>query len=315
MAAKPSLYQVKITLRGSKPPIWRRVLVPDDFTMERFHRVIQAAMGWENSHLHEFETSKARYVMMEMQEDFDIGFGFGPTKDVVDELKATLKQALPKQGASMEYIYDFGDSWEHIILLERVLPAEGGTEYPVCVKGKGACPPDDSGGIWGYEAMLEALRNPKHPEHQHLVEWIGEDFDPEAFDLDEINERLKHLEMYAGDFGPLPFGPGEGAVSLDDMVESMEEAREIMAEELPEMIEKVEELPDGYRLTLTGDPGSWMTAANFAMIEYTLDLSLHVKLELPPQEGSITFEVTGPNAKKTLENLLKLKKLKKKKGK
>ena len=77
----------------------------------------------------------------------------------------------------------------------------------------------------------------------------------------------------------------------------------------------MEELPDGYRLTLTGDPGSWMTAANFAMIEYTLDLSLHVKLELPPQEGSITFEVTGPNAKKTLENLLKLKKLKKKKGK
>lgn len=314
MAAKPTIYQIKITLRGIKPPIWRRVLVPDDFTVERFHRVIQAAMGWTNSHLHEFTTSKARYVMMDMEDDFGFDMGFGSRKDVVDEQKATLKEALPKQGSTMEYTYDFGDSWDHIIQLEMVLPADDDVDYPVCVKGSRACPPDDSGGIWGYEHMLEVTGNPKHPEYEDLVEWLGEDFDPEAFDLDEINERLKHLEMYGGGYDVMPIVLSEPDHDPEDM-ETFEEARAEVAEALTSLIEEITELPDGYRLALISNQDSWMNAATFAMIEYTFDPSLRVKLELPPDLESIVFEVTGPDAKKTLDKQLRLKKLKKKKGK
>jgi hypothetical protein len=93
----------------------------------------------------------------------------------------------------LRYEYDFGDSWEHELLVEKILPPEPGVRYPLCLKGKGACPPEDVGGVWGYDSFLEAIADPKHPEHDDMLEWVGGEFDPEAFDLDEVNEALRYV--------------------------------------------------------------------------------------------------------------------------
>ena len=105
---------------------------------------------------------------------------------------ATSRSELDLQN-SQPVKYDFGDSWEHELLVEKRLPLEAGKRYPVCLTGKRACPPEDCGGIWGYASLLEAIRDPEHPEHEEMLEWVGGEFDPEAFDLDEVNRELQHL--------------------------------------------------------------------------------------------------------------------------
>jgi hypothetical protein len=177
-----SIYQIKITLIGSKPPIWRTVLVPDDIKLGAFHEVIQTVMGWTESHLHQFIANKQFYGMID--DDLDMGM------DVEDETKYKLSQLLTKEKDSLVYEYDFGDSWEHKILLEKILPFDAKTVLPVCLKGKRACPPEDCGGIWGYGDLLITISDPKHPEYEEMMEWLGGEFDPEAFDLEEINENL-----------------------------------------------------------------------------------------------------------------------------
>ena len=175
-----NIYQVKITLIGSKPPIWRTVLVPSDLRLGAFHDVIQVAMGWTESHLHQFIANKVFYGVP----DDDFGM------EIEDETKYKLSQLLKKEKDTLIYEYDFGDSWEHKILLEKILPFDTKTALPVCIKGKRACPPEDCGGIWGYEELLEAISNPKHPDHENMLEWLGGEFDPEEFDLEEINGNL-----------------------------------------------------------------------------------------------------------------------------
>jgi len=175
-----NIYQVKITLIGSKPPIWRTVLVPSDLRLGAFHDVIQAVMGWTESHLHQFIANKIFYGVP----DDDFGM------EIEDESKYKLSQLLKMEKDSLIYEYDFGDSWEHKILLEKILPFDTKTALPVCIKGKRACPPEDCGGIWGYEELLEAISNPKHPDHENMLEWLGGEFDPEEFDLEEINGNL-----------------------------------------------------------------------------------------------------------------------------
>ena len=110
-----------------------------------------------------------------------------------DTRKVTLATLVRGEKAKFLYEYDFGDSWDHELLVEKVLPAEAEKRYPVCLTGKRACPPEDCGGIWGYASLLEAIRDPEHPEHDEMVEWVGDEFDPEAFDLDEVNRELHHL--------------------------------------------------------------------------------------------------------------------------
>ena len=175
-----SIYQIKISLIGATPPIWRTVLVPSSLKLASFHEVIQLAMGWTNSHMHQFIANNIFYGIPD--EDFGM--------ETEDETKYKLSQLLSKEKDTIMYEYDFGDSWEHKILLEKILPDDGKTALPVCIKGKRACPPEDCGGIWGYEELLETISNPKHPDHEEMLEWLGGEFDPEAFDLEQINKDL-----------------------------------------------------------------------------------------------------------------------------
>jgi hypothetical protein len=175
-----SIYQIKISLIGVKPPIWRTVLVASTIDLETFHDVIQLAMGWTDSHLHQFIANKVFYGIPD--DDFEF--------EMEDETQYKLSQLLQKEKDTLIYEYDFGDSWEHKILLEKILPFDSKTTLPVCIKGKRACPPEDCGGIWGYEELLETISNPKHPDHEDMLEWLGGEFDPEEFDLEAINEDL-----------------------------------------------------------------------------------------------------------------------------
>lgn len=175
------IYQLKVTLRHSKPPIWRRIQVPANTRLDQLHRILQLTMGWDNSHLHQFKVGQRYYGMTEPESDFDL--------DMEDERKVTLAQLAPGVKKKLLYEYDFGDSWEHEILVEKIMQPEPGIAYPRCLTGKRACPPEDCGGIWGYGSLLEAISDPNHPEHAEMLEWLGEDFDPEAFDLDFINQE------------------------------------------------------------------------------------------------------------------------------
>jgi hypothetical protein len=175
-----SIYQIKISLIGAKPPIWRTFLVPSDLRLDAFHDVIQIVMGWTDSHLHQFIANNVFYGIP------DDEFGM----EIEDEAKFKVFHLLKKEKDTIKYEYDFGDSWEHKILLEKILPFDTKTALPVCIKGKRACPPEDCGGTWGYEDLLETISNVKHPEHKEMLEWLGGEFDPEEFDLEDINEDL-----------------------------------------------------------------------------------------------------------------------------
>jgi hypothetical protein len=186
-SAAPS-YQLKIVLLGAKPSVWRTLQVPGEANLGWLHAALQIAMGWTNSHLHHFLTADARYSDPRGHED--MGFGDEPDRD---EAQATLLQIAPKAGAEFGYEYDFGDSWEHEITVQKILPAAGGTTA-LCLDGAGACPPEDCGGIWGYAELLKTLKNPKHPEHKSMKEWLGRAFDPADFDKAKVNYWLGRLK-------------------------------------------------------------------------------------------------------------------------
>ena len=175
------IYQIKVTLKWTAPPIWRRLLVDSDITLSGLHDLLQLAMGWTNSHMHEFQFRGQRYGST----DPELGLTEG-----IDERKVRLNQLLVRVGAKMVYTYDFGDSWEHAIALEKCLPADLNIAYPACTGGRGACPPEDCGGVGGFYDLLEALQNPRHPEHEELLEWAGKDYDPENFSIEAINRFL-----------------------------------------------------------------------------------------------------------------------------
>lgn len=174
--------QVKITLIGSQPPIWRRVLVAGDTRLDRLHGIFQKAMGWRDCHLHMFEAGEARYAP--------------PTPDwdeMEDESAATLRDIAPKAGSSFIYVYDMGDGWRHEVEVEAIESRTHGFEGPRCAAGARACPPEDCGGIDGYEEFLEAICNPRHKRHDEMRDWIDGDFNPEKFDLVVVNRRLSRL--------------------------------------------------------------------------------------------------------------------------
>jgi hypothetical protein len=190
MSTPKTVYQLKVTLDDSKPPIWRRILVPEDVTLADLHEIIQRAMDWGNYHLHMFTIAGQVFGDPEDDEYGDFG--------TENEKRYRLNQLGLREKTKFSYEYDFGDSWEHTILLEKILPAEKGVHYPVCIKGKRACPPEDVGGVWGYDDFLKAIANPNHPERKEMLEWIGGDFDPEEFDLDEVNQSLQHFKPARG---------------------------------------------------------------------------------------------------------------------
>lgn len=177
-----NIYQIKVTLKHSRPPIWRRLQVPADTKLGKLHDILQAAMGWTDSHLHAFRVGDTSYGV--------------PDPDFPDDMKSERSARLDRiagERGTLIYEYDFGDGWEHELKIEKILPAEKGKRYPLCLAGSRACPPEDCGGVFGYARLLEVLTDPKHEEHEETLEWLGEDFDPEAFDLNEVNQGLKVL--------------------------------------------------------------------------------------------------------------------------
>ena len=172
------VYRLKVTLRRSRPPIWRRVEVSADVTLFKLHQILQIVMGWTDSHLHQFERGNTYYGEPDPE--------FGMQRQ--NERRVQLAEVLRKPKDRMHYEYDFGDGWDHDVVLESITLAGPGDPLPRVLAGKGACPPEDVGGLGGYYDFLEALRDPKHPEHDDMVQWRGGNFDPKAFDLDELNK-------------------------------------------------------------------------------------------------------------------------------
>ena len=183
-AVPTEVYQLKVTLLGSSPPIWRRLLVPADVTLAQLHDVLQAAMGWEDGHMHEFSVGRRRIGRPDPEDRLM------EMPDVENEATVRLSDILGRVGSKAIYMYDFGDSWEHRIVLEKRLPVDPNTEYPVCTDGQLACPPEDCGGIPGFYDLVEALNDPNHERHEEMLDWIGDDFDPEAFSVAKVNRML-----------------------------------------------------------------------------------------------------------------------------
>ena len=179
-----TVFQIKVTLRGVRPPVWRRLRVPSNLTFGQLHQILQIAMGWTNSHMHQFCVGRQCIGVP----DPDDLWGT-PT---ISERKVRLEQ-IAGATSRFTYEYDFGDGWTHDIVIERAEPVTENTSDVTCLDGRRACPPEDCGGPYGYTNLLEALSNPKHPEHAEQLEWIGADWQPDAFDIDGVNKELRPL--------------------------------------------------------------------------------------------------------------------------
>jgi len=180
---KTKVYQLRISLIGSKPEIWRRVLVSGKTTLAKLHKIIQQLLNWEDDHLHEFVVAGVHYTSPHPDD-------LVPSQD---EKGVHLFEVAPREGQMFLYVYDFGDNWEHVVLVEKILkddPRFGGK--PVCIGGENAGPPEDSGGVDGYYEMLKAIKDKQHPEQEEIKEWLG-DFDPRAFDLAWVNRVLSRM--------------------------------------------------------------------------------------------------------------------------
>lgn len=174
-------FQFNIKLKNVEPAIWRKFQVPEDLSLDELHDIIQVVMGWENAHLYEFRVDDQRFGQ--------------PDDDAPEELEEADETYLDdlelKENDTLLYVYDFGDGWEHEIKVEKLL--EEAPEDPVCIDGGNHCPPEDSGGPWGYAGMLEIIADPEHPEYEDMKEWIGGEFDPKFFDKEAINKELKKV--------------------------------------------------------------------------------------------------------------------------
>lgn len=178
-------WQLHVELEDVRPKIWRRLLVPLTVDLSRLHVMLLWGMGWDGGHVHEFIFGHDHYGATEPGREFP--------DDLMPEEDVSLSQALGRR-KSFQYLYDFGDAWWHKVKIERVVRLDSPIEYARCIAGENACPPQDVGGVGGYEEFLEALADPAHPEHAELQRWIGRPFDPRAFDIDEINARLNARE-------------------------------------------------------------------------------------------------------------------------
>ncbi len=178
------IYQLKITLIDSDPPIWRRILVSGNRSLRKLHDILQIAMGWTNSHLHQFDTDGGERMYSDRVFQLDYAD---------DESKVKLRRIAPDEGASFIYEYDFGDCWRHEVVVVKILSPQGVGRTPICKEGERACPPEDIGGVRGYYKFLEALRDKAHEHHVELTEWWGGPFDADELDLDALNQRLRKL--------------------------------------------------------------------------------------------------------------------------
>lgn len=179
-----SIYQLKVTIKYIRPPVWRRLQISRDITLASLHDVLQTAFGWTDSHLHQFVIGDTYYGI-----PTPYTIDWGPS--LKNETRARLGDTVGRSRKKFLYGYDFGDSWEHEIIVEKVVAPEASVAYPRCVAGKRACPPEDCGGAWGYAHLLEKIQDAEHPDHEEICDWLGDEFDAEAFDLEAVNARLQ----------------------------------------------------------------------------------------------------------------------------
>lgn len=178
--------QLKIELRRVTPLVWRRVLVPETVTLAKLHAVLQWTMGWTDSHLHEYEIARRRYGVPDAE--------WQAPGEVTDERRVRLKPLLEAGVRRFSYVYDFGDHWEHLVKVEHLVSPKFGAPPISCLAGENACPPEDVGGAPGYANLLAVLADPKHEEHEEMREWVGDTFDPPAFDLAAVNRILATIK-------------------------------------------------------------------------------------------------------------------------
>ncbi len=201
-----TVYQIKVTLKGIRPPVWRRFQTLSDISLHSLHEILQVVMGWTNSHLYRFEIAGRQFC------DPNPEYG----TDMKDAGRAKLRQVAPGEKMKFTYEYDFGDGWLHEVQVEKVLAIEPGEQYPICLAGKRACPPEDCGGIVGYAELLEIIDNPAHERYEEMMDWLGGGFDPPEFDLYGVNEKLRSVkgsaavgEAKIGRNDPCPCGSGK----------------------------------------------------------------------------------------------------------
>ncbi|MEO8369166.1 MAG: plasmid pRiA4b ORF-3 family protein [Candidatus Solibacter sp.] len=183
--APPPTYRLRITLVGIEPPIWRVVQVPASIRLCCLHDALQAVMGWTDSHLHQFEKDGKNWGVPDYDEFDEL--------DLIDEGKTHLAKVLKAEGDSMTYVYDFGDDWRHEVVLEEVIPVNDLVKTPICLGGGRRCPPEDVGGVRGYQDFLDVIFDPTDEEYEHLVGWAGGPFQAEEFDLKAVNEILSRM--------------------------------------------------------------------------------------------------------------------------
>ena len=194
-------YQIKVVLSHVKPPVWRRLIIDNRVPLDVLHDVIQISMGWTDSHMHQFTDQNGVLYSEPYDVDFTPSFG----NKMIDESEVLLNEVLKDEKDWIKYEYDFGDGWEHKVILEKTVPHKKNQFPMICIKGKRACPPEDCGGPWGYKHLLEQLAAPDDiEEYAELLEWLDGDFDPEIFDIQEINQILEETfggEIFNGEAG------------------------------------------------------------------------------------------------------------------
>jgi hypothetical protein len=181
-SAATGAIELEVVLEGTRPRIWRRIVVSPRTTLGELHEILQVAMGWTNSHLHVFTRGDETWADPSQE-----------VEDAMPESRVKVGELLRRKGDTLGYEYDFGDSWTHRIRVADVLPAADPRTLPCCLAGARACPPEDSGGVYGYADLLRILADPKHEEHDQSRKWAGDDFDPEAFDIDKVDRALRLL--------------------------------------------------------------------------------------------------------------------------
>lgn len=190
------IYQFKITLKDIKPPVWRRIQVPETYSFWDLHVAIQDAFGWTDCHLHQFvfgsRNSNAFKTIGIPDEDIPMS-----RNEVLAGWDQNISKWFTLEKPRATYSYDFGDDWRHEVELEKIIPREKDLKYPRCTDGKRACPPEDCGGISGYEELICAIKDPRHSQHEELIEWVGGEYDPERFNAIEVcfDNPKKRLKM------------------------------------------------------------------------------------------------------------------------
>ncbi|MBN1428450.1 MAG: plasmid pRiA4b ORF-3 family protein [Anaerolineae bacterium] len=311
------IYQIKLTLLGSEPPIWRRLKVPGDSTFEELHGIIQVSFEWENAHLHQFVLGDKDDPIYISHADFelegtriknrkaiektmtDLGFDSDLANidslvksNMLDECVIVLREIVSREGGKLLYEYDFGDNWEVEILIEKIFTPEPDVVYPICVDGARSAPPDDCGGIPGYADLLGALRDLKREDHEDAVEWIGENFDPEEFDIEAINAEMLYYDEYL-----VP--SDDDSLNDDDAQmlseEKIEEVIEMINEQTKAFIQEVALSDNGFALRFPGGiPLVNVVIPQFATMTYAQYPQLKVIYEIGPGSEPVWIRFAGP---------------------